>query len=77
MYLGWGRHRFYHSSVGKESACSADLGLIPGLGRFPEERKPAPVFSPGESHGQKSLAGYSPLGHKSRASVQFSSVAQL
>ena len=26
------------SSVGKESACSAgDLGLIPGLGRFPGE----------------------------------------
>ena len=23
-----------------------------------------PVFSPGESHGQRSLAGYSPQGHK-------------
>ena len=23
-----------------------------------------PVFLPGESHGQRSLAGYSPLGHK-------------
>ena len=23
-----------------------------------------PVFLPGESHGQSSLAGYSPLGHK-------------
>ena len=23
-----------------------------------------PVFLPGESHGQKSLAGYSPCGHK-------------
>ena len=23
-----------------------------------------PVFSPGESHGQKSLVGYSPWGHK-------------
>ena len=68
MNLGWGGHRFDHSSVSKESACSAeDLGLIPGLGRSPGEGKPAPVFSPGESHGQKSLAGYSPSGHKSRA----------
>jgi len=24
--------------------------------------QPTPVFSPGESHGQKSLAGYSPWG---------------
>ena len=29
------------------------------------ERLPTPVFSlPGESHGQRSLAGYSPWGHK-------------
>ena len=26
--------------------------------------KPTPVFLPGESHGQRSLAGYSPWGHK-------------
>ena len=25
-----------------------------------------PVFLPGESHGQRSLVGYSPRGHKSR-----------
>ena len=25
-----------------------------------------PVFLPGESHGQRNLAGYSPRGHKSR-----------
>ena len=25
---------------------------------------PTPVFSPGESHGQRSLEGYSPQGHK-------------
>ena len=31
---------FPHSSVGKESACNAgDPGWIPGLGRFPGERK--------------------------------------
>ena len=42
----------------KESACNArDLGLIPGLGRFPQRRawQPTPVYFPGESHGQRSL----------------------
>ena len=37
---------------GKESACNAgDLGLIPGLGRFPWRRacQPTPVFLPGQS----------------------------
>ena len=43
-----------------------DVGLVPGLGRFPWRRAwlPTPVFSPGESHGQRSLASYSPFGHK-------------
>ena len=27
-------------------------------------RQPIPVFLPGESHGQRSLEGYSPWGHK-------------
>ena len=44
---------------GKESACSTgDLGSIPG------SEVPTPVFWPGESHGQKSLVGYSPWGGK-------------
>ena len=46
-----------------------DMGLIPGSGRFPGEgiswrREPTPVFLPGESHGQRSLVGYSPWGRK-------------
>ena len=33
-----------HGSAGKESACNAgDLGLIPGLGRSPEEGKGYPL----------------------------------
>ena len=34
--------------------------------RIPWRRKwqPTPVFVPGESHGQRSLAGYNPWGHK-------------
>ena len=43
-----------------------DTGLIPGSGRSPGEGKqqPIPVFLPGESHGQRSLVGYSPWGRK-------------
>ena len=35
-------------------------------GKIPWRRKwkPTPVFLPGESHGQRSLAGYSPQDHK-------------
>ena len=54
---------FPGGSDGKESTCKVgDLGLIPGLGRCPwrRERRPTPVFLPGEFHGQRSLAGYSP-----------------
>ena len=54
-------------SDGKESACNArDLGLIPGSGRSPWRRagQPIPVFLPGELHGQRYLAGYSPWGRK-------------
>ena len=29
-----------------------------------KEMTPTPVLLPGESHGQRSLAGYSPRGHK-------------
>ena len=51
----------------KESACQAgDTGLIHGPERFPGEGNgnPTPIFLPGKSHGQKSLAGYSPWGRK-------------
>ena len=36
--------------------------MIPGPGKIPwkRERQPSPVFLPGESHGKKSLADYSP-----------------
>ena len=59
---------FPHRSVGKSSACSAgDPGSMPESGRFPWRRKwpPTPVFLPGESHGQRSVTGYSPWDRKS------------
>ena len=57
IYLG-----FPGASDGKESACSVgDLGLIPGLGKSPEEGPGNPLqYSRLENpHGQRSLAGYS------------------
>ena len=45
---------------------AGDTGSILRLGKNPWRRKwqPTPVFLPGESHGQRSLAGYSPWDHK-------------
>ena len=45
-------------------ANAKDAGLIPGLGRCPGEKNGnlTPIFLPGKSHGQRSLAGYSPRG---------------
>ena len=55
-------------SDGKESACSSgDLGLILVLGGSPgkvNSRLPAPVFWPGEFHGERSRADNNPWGHK-------------
>ena len=51
---------------GKESACNAgDLGSIPGSGRSPGEGNGNPLqFSCWRIHGQRSLVGRSPWGHK-------------
>ena len=57
-------------SDGKESACNAgDLGSIPGLGRFPGggHDNPLQYSFLEDPHGQRSLAGYSPWGHKESA----------
>ena len=49
----------------KESPCNAeDLGPMPGSGSSPEKGIATPIFLPGECHGQRSLVGYSPWGHK-------------
>ena len=58
---------FPGGSDGKESTYNAgDLGLIPGLGRSPGDGRGYPLqYSCLENpYGQKSLAGYSPRGHK-------------
>ena len=61
---------FPRGSDGKESACNVVApGSIPGSERPPGEGNDNPyqyssVSSPGETHGQRSLEGYSPQGHK-------------
>ena len=55
---------------GKEPTCQCRrhkrLGFSPWVGKIPWRRawQPTPVFLLGESHGQRSLAGYSPWGHE-------------
>ena len=54
-------------SDGKESACNVgDLGSIPGLGRSLGGGHGNPLQDSclENPHGQRSLAGYSPWGHK-------------
>ena len=52
---------------GKESPCQHRRhGFNPWVGKIPwwKAWHLTPVFLPGESHGQRSLVGYSPWGHK-------------
>ena len=49
----------------KKSACQRRrLGFDPWVRKIPWRRNwlPTPVFLPGEFHGERSLAGYSPWG---------------
>ena len=64
-YIYWASQQFSD----KESACTArDAGdEVLTLGRedsLEVGMATTPVFLLGESHGQRSLAGYRPLGHK-------------
>ena len=76
--VGWGCGRrilkgsgqgFPKVTVDKESACQCRRhnrhGFSPWVGKIPWSRKGQPgKFLPGKSHGQRSLVGYSPWGHK-------------
>ena len=70
----WGRLKQLSSSSnvprclsGKEPTCQCRrCGFNPWIGKIPWKRKwqPTPVFLPGKSYGQRSLAGSSPWGRK-------------
>ena len=61
---------------GKGSACQCRrhrrCGFNPWVTKIPWRRKwqPTPVLLPGNFHGQRSLEGYSPWGHKEHLSEQ-------
>ena len=60
-------YRFAWWLSGKKSASqSRRRRFDPWVEKMPWKRKwqPTPVSLPGKSHGQKSLVGYSPWGHK-------------
>ena len=66
-------------SDGKESTCNAeDLGSIPELERSPGggQGKPFQYFCLEKPHGQRSLAGYTPWGHKELDATEQLSTAQ-
>ena len=62
--------RWQRTRLGKEPSCQyrscRRRGFNPWVGKIPWRRawQPTPVFLLGESHGQRSLAGYSPEGCK-------------
>jgi len=59
-------YKLLGGASGKEHACQCRRckrhGFNSQVGKIPWRRaaKPTPVFSPAESHGQRSLMGYSP-----------------
>ena len=70
LFIFWNNCNFPGGTSGKEPACQCRrrkrLGFSSWAGKIPWRRAwhPTPVFLPGESHGQRSLAGYSSSGWK-------------
>ena len=62
IWYAWERG-FLGGANGKETACQCRrCGFSPWVGKIPwrRERQPTPGFLPGESHEQRSCAGYNP-----------------
>ena len=61
---------FPDGASGKEPTCQSRRRkwreFDSSVGKIPWRKvwQPTPVFLPGESHGQRSLEGYSPQGHR-------------
>ena len=70
MYISIHCEGFPGAASGKEPTCQCRRlkrgEFYPWVGKIPWRKawQPTPVFLPGESHGQRSLVGYSPQGHK-------------
>ena len=70
-FLSFSRPKVFPAGAsGKEPTCKCGRlkrpGFDPWVRKIPQKRtwQPTPVFLPGESHGQRSLVGYSPQGCK-------------
>ena len=67
---------FPGGTSGKEPSCQCRrhvrYGFNPWVRKIPWRRawQPTPVFLPGQSHGQRNLAGYSPWGHKESDTIE-------
>ena len=67
---------FPGGTSGKEPTCQCRrckrCGFKPCFRKIPWRRtwQPTPIFLPGEFHGQRSLVGYSPWGHKESEMTQ-------
>ena len=74
--LVWPKSLGFWWCSGKEPACQCRKhkrrGFDPWVGKIPWRRawQRTPVFLPGESHGQRSLAGCSPWGRKELDTTQ-------
>ena len=55
-----GKKGFPAGAVVKNLLAGTGDGRDPWVGKIPWRRQPTPGFLPGKSHGQRSLAGYSP-----------------
>ena len=62
------------SMVNNPPANVGDEGSIPGSGKSPGEGNGNLVFLPGKPYGQRSLAGYSPWGHKESDTTEWLSI---
>ena len=68
---------------GKEPTCQCRRrerhGFNPWIGKIPWRRKwkPTPVCFPGESHAQRSLADYSPWGHKESDTTEWPTLTKV
>ena len=73
---------FPGGASGKEPACQCrrfrGYGFAPWVGKIPWRREwqPTTVSLPGESHGQRSLAGYSPWSRKESNTTEYTRAMQ-
>ena len=70
---------FFFCTEHSKSDCQGRRWEFDPLVEIPWRRawQPTPVFLPRESHGQRSLAGYSPCGRRVRHTEQVSTVQQV